>query len=157
MSFKSNLKSLFCVLFVVVLILVSFSFILPVWFPSNPNRIFRTDFRPGYKQYEGSQALVVQPVHETVLGQSLTYLPYLTSFHSIIIDYHDKKQAEKTDIFLRSLIRPQNELARSSIREIRVNGRDYYGNWALVEEVSTASITSKMYIGIVISLYLQEY
>jgi hypothetical protein len=33
------------------------------------------------------------------------------------------------------LIRFQNELARSSIREIRVNGRDYYDNWTLVEEV----------------------
>jgi hypothetical protein len=121
--------------FVGVLILLSFSFILPVWVPSNPDRIFRTDFQPGYKQYEGSQALVVQPVHETVLGQSVTYLPYQKSFHSIIIDYHDKEQSEKTDIFLRSLIKSQNELARSSIREIRVNGRDYYDNWTLVEEV----------------------
>jgi hypothetical protein len=77
----------------------------------------------------------VQPVHETVLEQSVTYLPYPTSFHSIIIDYHDKEQAEKIDIFLRSLIKSRNELARSSIREIRVNGRDYYGNWTLVEEV----------------------
>jgi hypothetical protein len=100
-----------------------------------PDRIYPNDTQINHKHHECGQAVVVQPAEERLLDHSLTNLPNPITFRSITINYTDREPAEKTDTFLRRLIRSENALLRSSVREVSVDGHDYFGNWTLVDAV----------------------
>jgi hypothetical protein len=128
MSAKTSSESHFRLLFVVLLFFLSLSS------ARKPDKVRLYDAQRNGRHHEGAQALVVQPVDEELLDQSVDDLPNPT-FHSVTIDYTDRELAETTDTFLRTLIQSENEPLRSNVREISVAGHDYHGNWTLVEAV----------------------